>query len=67
MVVQYSKEGVLLNEYESAAEASRQTNINSNVIRNVCQGKGKLLVDIFGNIKKVIKMPINKVIFVDCD
>lgn len=40
-VVQYSKEGVLLNEYESAAEASRQTNINSNVIRNVCQGKGK--------------------------
>lgn len=40
-VVQYSKEGVLLNEYESAAEASRQTNINSGTIRNVCQGKRK--------------------------
>lgn len=40
-VVQYSKEEVLLNEYESAAEASRQTGINSGTIRRVCQGKGK--------------------------
>ena len=40
-VVQYSIEGEVLNEYESAAEAARQTNINSGTIRGVCQGKRK--------------------------
>lgn len=40
-VCQYSKDGVYINEYESAAEAGRQLNINSGLIRKNCQGKAK--------------------------
>lgn len=39
-VVQKNKEGQIVEIYESAAEASRKTNISATQIRNVCQGKG---------------------------
>ena len=40
-VYQFDKQGILLNEYESVAEAERQTNIHHGNIIKVCHGQRK--------------------------
>lgn len=40
-VIQYDKQGNLINEYPSIQEASRITNINRKSIRQACKGELK--------------------------
>ena len=41
IVLQYTTDNILIGEFVSASEASRQTNINANCIRDCCRGNQK--------------------------